>query len=243
MGGPERWRGRRAAGAVRRGRRRTRPRSPGSASSSRTRGSTRWPKYWNSSCSSRSSPRAVNSPLNQPLTPLTARRPFAPSRRSSRVRWACENSCCGNSGTPNTRGRNGPGIRDRRAPAPATARRACGAGVTRRNRGIRPAQAAGQQEALETRARSTWRRRVRSSRIVMSSIVAAAGEDGQGKPDRSRIADHRIPCTCDGETLEQARTHSHSAECEESSSNTSRRSPVAVRCGTRPKNSTCHSPR
>ncbi|WP_189922374.1 hypothetical protein [Streptomyces asoensis] len=51
-------------------------------------------------------------------------------------------------------------------------------------------QAAAQQEALETRARSTWRRRVRSSRIFMSSIVAAARDGSQGKPDRSRIADH-----------------------------------------------------
>jgi hypothetical protein len=51
-------------------------------------------------------------------------------------------------------------------------------------------QAAARQEALETRARSTWRRRVRSSRIFMPSIVAAARDDSQGKPDRSRIADH-----------------------------------------------------
>ncbi|MEU2716693.1 hypothetical protein [Streptomyces sp. NPDC007205] len=33
---------------------------------------------------------------------------------------------------------------------------------------------------------------MRSSRIVMPVIVAAAGDDRQGNPDRSRIADHRI---------------------------------------------------
>jgi hypothetical protein len=42
-------------------------------------------------------------------------------------------------------------------------------------------QAAKQQEALETRARATWRRRVRSSRIFMSTIVAAGAEKRQGK--------------------------------------------------------------
>lgn len=53
-------------------------------------------------------------------------------------------------------------------------------------------QAAARQEALETRARSTWRRRVRSSRIFMPSMVTAADDDRQEEPDRSRIADHRI---------------------------------------------------
>lgn len=93
-------------------------------------------------------------------------------------------------GTPNSRGCAG-------APREARASQGvCGRGEFRRGKantrgGSRGGdQAAARQEALETRARSTWRRRVRSSRIFMPSIVTAVVDDRQGEPDRSRIPDH-----------------------------------------------------
>ncbi|GHF22468.1 hypothetical protein GCM10018772_55090 [Streptomyces fumanus] len=61
-----------------------------------------------------------------------------------------------------------------------------GGGPGKRSKGD---QAAERQQALETRARSTWRRRVRSSRVVMRSIVTAAVDNRQGEAGRSRIPD------------------------------------------------------
>lgn len=95
------------------------------------------------------------------------------------------------SGTPNSRSESG--IRSRDAGARSwrtrSPRRVRGRGEFGRKKETRGGsergdQAAERQEALETRARSTWRRRVRSSRMFMPSIVTAAADDRQEEGDR-----------------------------------------------------------